>query len=265
MDVHPGAIDAEDRLGHERRVQPVLLGDRLERELEGDGVVGGAQRVRVLKIDLVLPLRDFVVSRLDPDTEPLEGIHHVLADLLSQIGGEVEVAGLVVREWFDPAALAAAKQEELQLWPGVDDEPELPGAVHLATQDVAWVTDERLAIGREHVADDPGGAPRSGARLPRDLREGVHVRHQVLVGFGDPGEAFDGRAIEPGPVLDRSLQSMDRDRHGLDMADDVRELQLDEADPGCLRGFDLRGRFGALGHWPMPPWVRCGSLIVHGA
>ena len=114
-----------DRLGHERRVQPVLLGDRLERELEGDRVVGGAQRVGVLEVDLVLADRDLVVRRLDLDAERLERVDHVLADLLGEVGREVEVAGLVVRQRLDRAVVAAPEQEELQLRAGVDDVAEL--------------------------------------------------------------------------------------------------------------------------------------------
>ena len=97
----PGAVDPVDRLRHERRVQAVLLGDRLERELEGDRVVGGRQRVAVLEVDLVLAGRDLVVGRLDPDAERLEGVDHVLADLLGEVGREVEVAGLVVGQRLD--------------------------------------------------------------------------------------------------------------------------------------------------------------------
>ena len=123
--VHAGAVDPEDRLRHERGVQPVLLGDRLQRELEGDGVVGGAQRVGVLEVDLVLAGGDLVVGRLDLDPERLERVHHVLADFLRQVGGEVEVAGLVVRQRRDGAVLVAPEEEELQLRAGVDDVAQL--------------------------------------------------------------------------------------------------------------------------------------------
>ena len=111
----PGAVDPVDRLGHERRVQAVLLGDGLQRELEGDGVVGGLQRVGVLEVDLVLADGDLVVGRLDLDPERLERVDHVLADLLREVGREVEVAGLVVGQRLDRAVLGAAEQEELEL------------------------------------------------------------------------------------------------------------------------------------------------------
>ena len=205
--VHPGAVDPVDRLGHERRVEAVLLGDRLERELERDRVVGGRERVAVLEVDLVLPDRDLVVGGLDPDPERLEGVDHVLADLLGEVGREVEVAGLVVGQRLDPAVGAAPEQEELQLRAGVDDVAQLLRPLDLAAEDAARVADERLARRREHVADDAGRAARPRALLPRDLGERGHVGHEVLVALGDPGEALDRAAVEPCPVLDGPLRA----------------------------------------------------------
>ena len=151
-----------------------------------------------------------------------------------------------------PPSSAAPEQEELELRAGVDDVAQLLRPLDLAAEDAARVADERLARGREHVADHAGRAARPGSLLPRDLGEGRHVGHQVLVALGDPGEALDRRPVEPGPVLDRALELVDRDRHRLDVADDVGELELDEADAAVLGGLDLR--CGVLvGHWSMPP------------
>jgi hypothetical protein len=77
------------------------------------------------------------------------------------------------------------------------------------------------------------------AGLPGDLGEGVHVRLQVLVALGDAGEALDRAAVEPRPVLDRIGQLVERDGDALDGADDVGELELDEADVVLLGRFDL--------------------------
>ncbi len=215
-----------------------------EGELEGERVVGGAQRVGVLEVDLVLADGDLVVGRLDPDPERLEGVHHVLPDLLGEVGREVEVAGEVVRQRRDLPGLVAAEQEELQLGAHVHDVAELPGPLDLAAEDVARVADERLAARREDVADDAGRAARPVAGLPGDLGEGAHVRHEVLVGLGDPGEPLDRRPVEPGPVPDGAFHLVDRDRHGLDDAEDVGELELDEADPVRLRLLDQLHRAG---------------------
>ncbi len=118
-----------DGLGHERRVQTVLLRDGLERKLEGHRVVRGLERVRVLEVDLVLALGHLVMRGLDADPERLERIHHVLTDLLREVGREVEVARLVVGQRRDLAQLVAPEQEELELGSGVDDEAQLPRAL----------------------------------------------------------------------------------------------------------------------------------------
>ena len=156
----------------------MLLGDGLERELEGDRVVRGLQRVAVLEVDLVLPGRDLVVGGLDPDPERLEGVDHVLADLLGEVGREVEVAGLVVGQRRDRPVLVAPEQEELELGPGVDDVAQLGGSIDLATEDPARVADEGLTARREHVADHPGRPARPARLLPGDLGERRHVRHR---------------------------------------------------------------------------------------
>ena len=236
--VHPGAVDPEDGLRHECRVQAVLLGDRLEGELEGDRVIGGLQSVRVLEVDLVLARGDLVMGGLDANPECLERVHHVLADFLGEIRGEVEVAGLVVGQRLDPAIGGPAEEEELQLRPHVHDVAELPGPLHLAAENPARIAHERLAAWSEDVADHAGRAARTRPALPRDLRERAHIRHEVLVALGDPRESLDRRTVEPRSVLDRALDLVDRDGHGLDRADDVGELELDEANALRLGSLD---------------------------
>ena len=63
--VHAAAVDAEHRLGHEGGVQAVLLRQRLDGELEGHDVVGGAEGVGVFEVDLVLAGGHLVVGGLD--------------------------------------------------------------------------------------------------------------------------------------------------------------------------------------------------------
>ncbi len=144
MRVHARPVDAEDRLGHERGVQAVQLRDRLQRELERDGVVGGLEAVGVAEVDLVLAGCDLVVGGFDADAERLQRVDHVLADVRAKVGREVEVAGVVVRQRLDLAVLVLAEEEELELRAGVPDETELAGAIQLALQDAARVTGERL-------------------------------------------------------------------------------------------------------------------------
>src|SRR5439155_15624436 len=112
----------------------------------------------------------------------------------------------------DRPAVGPAEPEELELRAHVHDVAELLPPLDLAPQDMARVVREGLAAWGVHVADHPRRRP----RRPWDLREGPHVRHQVLIALGDPGKALDRRAVEPGPVADRALELMDGDRHRLD-------------------------------------------------
>ena len=66
--------------------------------------------------------------------------------------------------------------------------------------------------------------------LPGDDGEGGEVRHQEHVRFGDAGEAGDRGAVDPLPAVDDVLEDRGRDRHALDDAHDVGELQVDELD-----------------------------------
>ncbi len=95
-------------------MQSVPGGHRLEGRLEGDRVVGGAERIGVLEVDLVLADGDLVVGGLDLDPDLLEVVHHLLADIGREVGAEVEVARRVVRQRLD-RSVAQAEQEELQL------------------------------------------------------------------------------------------------------------------------------------------------------
>ena len=62
VDVHPRAVHAFERLGHEGGVQAMALRHRFERVAEGHRVVGRRQRVGILEVDLVLADGDLVVA-----------------------------------------------------------------------------------------------------------------------------------------------------------------------------------------------------------
>ena len=239
MAVHARAVDAEERLRHEGGVQPLARGDRLQRRLEGDRVVGGAQGIGVLEVDLVLPGGDLVMRRLDLDPERLEVVHHLLADIGPEVLGEVEVAGRVVGQRLHPA-VRAGQQEELELRTGVEDPAALLGAVELPTENVARIAGERVTVRREDVADDARtarlGRPatRVDSLLPGDRRKGRQVRDQEHVRLGDACEALDAAAVEPLAVLDRLLELVHRHLDRFDLAHDVGELQADEAQVALL-------------------------------
>src|SRR3982751_3880822 len=97
MRMHPAAILSEDRLRHERSGEAEGSRDILHHEPEGRDVVGRLQRLRVPEIDLVLPVRNLVVSRLDLEAHTLEYGDDRAAGILTKIGGsEIEIRSDIV-------------------------------------------------------------------------------------------------------------------------------------------------------------------------
>ncbi len=83
--VHSGAVEAEDGLGHESGVQPVLLSDGLHHVFEGHAIVRAGQRVRIAEVDLVLARRHLVMGPLDLDAHGFQSQDDVLANFGGQI------------------------------------------------------------------------------------------------------------------------------------------------------------------------------------
>ena len=108
MDVHPGAVLAEQRLRHEGRVPAVLHRVLLDHDPVGHAVVGHRERVLVAHVDLVLGGADLVVGVLDVDAELLEREDRLAAHVGAGVErGQVEVAALV--EDLGHAALRLAR------------------------------------------------------------------------------------------------------------------------------------------------------------
>ena len=85
MGVHAAAVDAENRLRHERRVQAVAIGDVLHHEPERAHVIRRDQRIVVTEIDLVLAWSHFMMCSLDMKPHLLERKDDLAADVLAQI------------------------------------------------------------------------------------------------------------------------------------------------------------------------------------
>ena len=86
------------RLGHERRVHAVAVGDLTHDHAQRHHVVGHGQAVGVAEVDLVLGRRVLVERVLDGDAGGLEATDGGAADVARRVEGrEVEVAGVVER------------------------------------------------------------------------------------------------------------------------------------------------------------------------
>ena len=83
--VHPRAVLAEQRLGHEGGVQPVLHRVLLDRDAIGHAVVGHLQRVGVAHVDLVLTGPRLMVGVLGVDAELLQREHRLTTQVRARV------------------------------------------------------------------------------------------------------------------------------------------------------------------------------------
>ena len=161
--VHTRAVYAEDGLGHEGRVQAVLLREGLDGHAEGHDVVRGGEGVGVLEVNLVLPGGDLVMARLYLEAHLLEGEADVAADEFAVIDGtEVKVARLVAGLDGRAAVGIRLEEEELALRADVEGVAHFRRPREGALQYAAGVADEGRAVGVVDVADEPRGAGRPG-------------------------------------------------------------------------------------------------------
>ena len=157
--MHPAAVDAEDGLGHEGRVQAVLLREGLDGHAEGHDVVRGGEGVGVLEVNLVLAGGDLVVAGLYLEAHLLQGEADVAADELAVVdGAEVKVARLVAGLGGRAAVLVRLEEEELALRADVEGVAHVRRPLERALEHAARVADEGRAVGVVDVADEPRGA-----------------------------------------------------------------------------------------------------------
>ena len=97
--VHPRALHAGQRLGHEGRHDLMAGRDLLDDHAHGHDRVGHGQGVGVAQVDLVLAGRVLVLAVLDRDAHVLQGEDGLAAQLGAQVvGGQVEVGPPVERD-----------------------------------------------------------------------------------------------------------------------------------------------------------------------
>ena len=251
MRVHAGAVLAEQRLRHERRVVAVPGGDLLDDDPVGHRLVGHRERVVVAHVDLVLGRRDLVVVVLDLDPDRLERRDRVVAHLGRRVlHGHREVATLVDRL----GALVVLEEEVLELRADVERvEAHLLHPLERELEDVARVALVRRAVGLDDVADHAADLRAELVPVvvdgPRHDLERRRVGDRDHVGLLDPVEPGDRRAVEAHPVVERALHLVGRDRERLEMPLEVGEPEEDVLDALVLDalqhrapGGDARGR-----------------------
>ena len=232
--VHAGAIDAEDRLGHERRVHAVAPCDVLDDEPEGADVVGRGQHVVVPEVDLVLAPGRLVMRGLDLEPHLLEHQHDLATDVLALIHRrEVEVARRVVR-LGRRLVVSRLEQEELGLGPGTHGEAARPGLLDRTLERLPRAPGERGAVRVGDVADEAGHllARRIGPREDPERRE---IGREEHVRFLDAHESFDRGAVEHHLPVEGGGELPVGHLDVLDHPEDVGELQPQELHTGSPR------------------------------
>ena len=239
VDVHPGAVLAEQRLRHEGRVPAVFHRVLLDDDPVRHAVVGHLERVLVAHVDLVLRGADLVVGVLDVDAHLLQRQHRVATHVGAGVErGQVEVAALVEDLGHAVAGFGRFEVEELELGADVVGvEAHLLGAFEGALQNPARVALVGLAAGHPDVAEHAGdGVLRLGA--PGDQVEGRGVRHRDHVRLLDRVEAGDRGPVETHAAVEGVLELGGVDREALQLAEDVGEPEPHETDVVLLDHLD---------------------------
>ena len=252
-------------LGHVADRHPLLGGDLLGGVLVDRVVVGGAQRVGVVEVDLVLAEVALALGVLDGHPRALHGVADAADQRLDARGAEhrvvdvVEVGRIEVAVGLVPRRLVGlAEDHELELGARVGAPPALGQPRQLAAQDLARRGDDVGAVLPGQVAQDHRGAllPRDRtqrgqvglehevavAALPRGHRvavDGVHVdvdRQQVVAALGAVlDDLLDEVARRQSLALQTALHVAQRDQHRVDLAGLDPAAELLELHPTTLR------------------------------
>ena len=229
--VHRRARVLGEGLGHEGGPHALGDGDLLDDVAEGHDVVGHRQGVGVAQVDLLLPGPALVVAELHRDAHRFERLDRAPAEVRGRVvAGLVEVAAGVGRRRGPPVVGQVAQQVELDLGVHVAGEPRVLGAREVAPQHVARIGPGRRPVGHGDVAEHPRRVVAAVGGLPRQHLEGRRVRARDHVRLEHPAEALDRRPVEADALGEGPLELGRRDRHRLEVAEDVGEPQPHEAD-----------------------------------
>jgi hypothetical protein len=169
-----------ERLGHERGPDALAQRHLTDHGAEGHDVVGGAQRIGVPQVDLLLARPALVVTELDRDAHRLEHRDRLAAEVRAlALRGVVEVAAAVDRDRLCAGLGVVLEQVELDLGVGVEGEPLVGRGGQRPLEDEPRVGVRRGPVGHHDVAEHPGRA-RALAAPRQDLERrrvglGQHV------------------------------------------------------------------------------------------
>ncbi len=191
-----------------------------------------------------------MVGVLDVDAELLERQDGLAAHVRARVESrQVEVAALVQRLGRSRLGPIRAEVKVLELRPDeVVVEAHRLGSLERAAHDPARVALIRLATGHPDVAEHARRAV-FVLRAPRNQPAGRRIGHRDHVRLLDRVEPGDRGAVEPHPALEGVVELLGVDREALQLPEEVREPEPNEADVIRLAVGDRLLRAGrGIGH-----------------
>ncbi len=234
-DVEVAAVAGQVRegLGHERRDQSALLGERLDHVAEEDGAVARAQRVGEREVLLELPVGVLVVGRVVVPAEPRDRLGDLHHEVQAPRQGAHVVAGLTQRvelvgELERPVG-AASQQEVLELRADLQLVAELRRACDGGPQDRARAVRPGLALDGDVACESRDVRPPGEDRQARRIGDRDYVGIVRSLTDVPRREAREARA-----VVEQVVEVVRRHELRIGLAVHVDELGEQELDATVL-------------------------------
>ena len=231
MQKHGAAVLARQRLGHKGGVATAFVGLLLNDEFgRGDGV-GHAQGLGVAQAHAVLRATGGMEGVLHGHGHLLERKDRVAAQVACGIAHrKIEVAHVVERL----GRVLVGEVVILQLGAHVEQIAGFLGLAEHATQRIARIAGEGLAVGGAHIAEHAGNAVM--ARTPRQDLEGRSIGKRQHIGFLGRGKTLDGGAVKANALLKCDLEVLGANGKVFEAAENVDKPQTHKADVTLLYG-----------------------------
>ena len=226
--MHPVSRLIRQRLGGKVRRQAVSRDDGLHHGTEGQGVVGGRQRIGVAKVDLVLSRPLLVVGAFRPDAHLTERQADLAPHIFTPVlGGDVHVTRPVKGDIRCLAVLVGLEQIKLHLRAEGKGDSAFHRTLHGLLEQGAGVRLQsrsvRVGNPAEHAHHLPVFAP------PGQGGERGGIGMQEEVGAYLAPEAGDGGGIYGDAVPKGAIQLRRQDGDVFLLSEDITEGQADEA------------------------------------
>ena len=205
----------------------MALGDGLGRHLEGHNIVRRLEHIRILKVNLVLGRRDFMMGGLYLELHSFQIHYNIPAHIFRQVnGGHIKIPChfMGIGSW--PSVIIRMEEEKFTLRAHMKGVAHVRRLCRRLLQYISWIPFKRLLIHSVDIADQARHL--SLLRTPGKNLKGVQIRVKIHIGLIDADKAFNGRSVEYTPVFQRLRQLSGGNRHIFQHPENVRKLETDK-------------------------------------